>query len=300
MDLLQKQKTQSIIKKMDSWVQETIEAKELPTKPDLMLQLLQLTSDVNTFSSEVVDALAQNQVLAQSIIKNAKLKSIGGQVNSRQLQQSIQRLGYEFVQAEVEIDCLKRFAKCLRPLNKRDLMDDLRQSLRVAFIAQEIARKVEGEKSEHAFFAGLMHNIGKIIIGLRDSRSYEEIQKMSKRGMEEKAAELILLGFEHYELSAKMVEGWQLPSRVAAVVRYHEHLSQVKEDDKKLAVILKLSVYIAKALNDKSKTPLELYRKTRDIFKNLGIEAKEEVMAEEIKQTFIKILSYEDRVFMQI
>lgn len=300
--IIEQVKQKSSLKRVEDWVTETINSGSLPKRPDLMLKLLEMTSNVDTFSNDVVNTLALDEELSANIIRHARIKLDlrAKQISNKQLQLSIQRLGYDFVQGAIEVDCVKRFLKCLRPTNNQQLIAELRNSLRTAFIAKNIARIVGYSNHDYAFFAGLMHNMGKIIIGLREPRIQTEMHNMINRGMDEKSAELILVGVEHNEIGAKLVEAWELPSRISDVIRYHEHPSLLKdEESRKLGNILRLSKYIAAALNDKEKSPRSLVNKSGEYLRVLGKEESDETVLEIIKELYIKTLSMEDRVFTQ-
>ncbi len=297
--ILSQEKQRSSLKRIEDWVTESIASGSLPKRPDLMLKLLEMTASVDTFSNDVVNTLAQDEELSKNIIRHARLKldARAQLITTKQLQQSIQRLGYDFIQSTIEVDCVKRFLKCLRPSNNLELLNELRHSLRTAFIGKNIAKLVGYKEYDYAFFAGLMHNMGKIIMGLRDPRMLSEIRSMQARGMDEKSAELILMGFEHNEISAKLVEAWQLPAVISEVIRYHDHPSLVKEENRTLANILRLSKYIATALNDKEKSPRDLAPKVGEYLRILGKDMEDKALLEEIKELYIKTLSMEDQVF---
>lgn len=297
--ILNQEKQGSSLKRIEDWVAGSIASGSLPKRPDLMLKLLEMTSSVDTFSNDVVNTLAQDAELSANIIRHARLKldSRARLVSTKQLQQSIQRLGYDFVQSTIEVDCVKRFLKCLRPSNNSELIQELRHSLRTAFIGKNVAKLIGYKEYDYAFFAGLMHNMGKIIMGLRDPRLLNEVRNMQARGMDEKSAEIILMGFEHIEISAKLVEAWELPTVISEAIRYHDHPSLVTEGNRILANILRLSKYIALALNDKEKSPRSLAPKVGEYLRILGKDMEEKALLEEIKELYIKTLSMEDQVF---
>jgi HD-like signal output (HDOD) protein len=117
--------------------------------------------------------------------------------------------------------------------------------------------------------------------------------------MDEKSAELILMGFEHNEVSAKLVEAWALPALISEAIRYHDHPGLVKDEYRSLANILRLSKYIATALNDKDKSPRDLSIKVGEYLRILGKDMEEKALLEEIKELYIKTLGMEDQVFMK-
>jgi putative nucleotidyltransferase with HDIG domain len=75
---------------------------------------------------------------------------------------------------------------------------------------------------EHAFVAGLLHDLGKLLIVSAFPKEWRQLEDQALWQKSGVLAERELLGADHAELSALAVERWKLPSPVAdAVARHH-------------------------------------------------------------------------------
>jgi len=95
-------------------------------------------------------------------------------------------------------------------------------SVAVAFAARRLAIEVGVEPVEQAFVAGLLHDIGKLILSSRMEDAFDEVVALA----EERRAPLHeveneLLGFDHAELGAQVAAAWNFPPELEEAIRYH-------------------------------------------------------------------------------
>lgn len=102
-------------------------------------------------------------------------------------------------------------------------------ALRTAAAADLVARSVSGVDAQAMFAAGLLHEIGLLILLKVFGRPYGALVHPRYGTPELAAAERQALGFEHPELAGACLQRWQLPSSVALAVAWH---AQVVRDPK--------------------------------------------------------------------
>jgi len=93
-----------------------------------------------------------------------------------------------------------------------------------AILADTIAQNAEVNYPEGAFAAGLLHDVGKLLIAVALPSEFEQMLDMVEdTGREWSACEDAVLGFRHAELSGLVMERWNLPLEVQrAVTSHHE------------------------------------------------------------------------------
>src|SRR5260370_24222648 len=92
----------------------------------------------------------------------------------------------------------------------------------VAVLTDLLAQRIKVEYPEGAFVAGLLHDVGWLLIALALPEQYSKIMEM--RGSGERTVvdcELEVLGFTHPELSAEALSVWKLPDPIQNAVRDH-------------------------------------------------------------------------------
>jgi HD-like signal output (HDOD) protein len=97
-----------------------------------------------------------------------------------------------------------------------------RHSAAVAVLSDQIASRVMADCPEGAFVAGLLHDLGRLLIALGLPDEFARLMKLHEHS--EKSwtdCERELLGFTHAELSAKALVVWKFPEQVQIAVRDH-------------------------------------------------------------------------------
>jgi putative nucleotidyltransferase with HDIG domain len=105
-----------------------------------------------------------------------------------------------------------------------------------AVYADMLARKAAIRSADNAFTAGLLHDIGKLVIG----RFIEELTPESNWwAFGTAAAERELLGTDHCEVGREIAAKWELPALIAQACRWHhDPAADAPGLDKDLAVVI--------------------------------------------------------------
>ena len=116
-----------------------------------------------------------------------------------------------------------------------------RHSVRSAFAAEELWKCSEfDEEMNLAFVAGLLHDIGKILVNRALAAHTEEFYRfISDHQIAAYQAERTVLGFDHAEIGGDLMMKWvQSGALVAAVAGHHE---PAQSDNKKFASLIRLA-----------------------------------------------------------
>ncbi len=287
-------KTSSALKKLEEIINAT---KEFPSKQNLIYNLMNLTTDVTTFSTELINYLSQDNELAQQVIEKASLHARlpRTKITAQQLQQSIHKLGYGLVHNVVQDKIAKQLVKIYFQSEDETVKTLLKKSIRLSYIAKQLA-KIVGLPDTLVFFAGLYLHLGQTVLAMRDPRSTKEIRKMSAMGSDENSSALVLMGFTFGELGATMLESWDLPENLIDIVRNQAN-STVKVQNRKIASLLKFAEYINNTFADKKSSPMATWDKAYEFYTLLNHEITMEGWIEEIKLLYIQVLETEYSLF---
>jgi HD-like signal output (HDOD) protein len=106
-----------------------------------------------------------------------------------------------------------------------DLVDiDLfwRHGLYTGILSRNIAEKCHVLHSERLFVAGLMHNIGQLIIAYKLPKYYRAALMMAEeQGIPVYEAENAVFGFNHADVGAELMKSWSFPESHQFVARFH-------------------------------------------------------------------------------
>lgn len=117
----------------------------------------------------------------------------------------------------------------------------------VAVSAAVVAEEA-GQPKAVAFTAGLLHDIGKLVLASVEREPYA---RLCQRAKEQSAAltgmERSVIGIDHAELGGELMRRWNLPPDVVAAVRHH-HDSDVPRQYLKLIASVQVGDMIAHQL----------------------------------------------------
>ena len=232
---------------MSSELMEKIVRKidELPPMPSTILKAAELAKAPNASAKDLANVISLDQALTTKLLKwcNSPLYGLSNEVTS--VAQAVALLGNNAVK-NLAVACSSNqfFNQELEGymIEKDDLW---KHAIASASAAQIISSKKSPGVKDTAFTAGLLHDIGKIILSSYVKEGFGEIIKIVK---EEKVpfteAENRVLGFDHTEIGAKLAEKWKLPKDLVDAIRYHHNPSLLKEESK-LVLIVHISNAIA-------------------------------------------------------
>jgi putative nucleotidyltransferase with HDIG domain len=91
-----------------------------------------------------------------------------------------------------------------------------------ALTARIIAQRVLPSQAEHALLAGLMHDVGKLLMLQRHTDTYEKITRRgAQEGLESIVAEATEYPFDHTEVGQLIAERWNFSEDLTAAIRFH-------------------------------------------------------------------------------
>jgi HD-like signal output (HDOD) protein len=104
-------------------------------------------------------------------------------------------------------------------------------SLQVAGSAKRIS-KLEGQEpkaTEEAFTAGLLHDIGKLVLAVNLPDEYTEATRLAHSGLELSLAEHLVFGANHADVGGYLIGLWGLPVPVVEAVALHHAPSRATQ-----------------------------------------------------------------------
>jgi putative nucleotidyltransferase with HDIG domain len=104
-------------------------------------------------------------------------------------------------------------------LSPSELWDHL---MGVAVVSKKLGEALHPKIPSYTFTAGLLHDIGKVVLGTFGEVDPAPILELAQEEqIDLVAAEQQILGIDHAEVGARLLESWNLPAYLAEVVRWH-------------------------------------------------------------------------------
>jgi putative nucleotidyltransferase with HDIG domain len=244
----------------------------IPSLPAVYSELTAALRAETTSLAQIEAIVAKDMGMATKLLQLANSAFIGvhGRVSS--LRQAVSLIGVETVRTlTLSIHVFSRFDRNAAMAAR--LAELWEHSVHVATLAQRIAALQTGNKAiaEECFAAGLLHDVGKVILLGEKPKEYGEILTRLEReeAVSIDAVEVEVLGCSHAQLGAYLMSMWGLPtSLVHAVAFHHSPSAAIEENFSPLTAI-----HCADALAHR--TAEEYPHMDRGYLERLGLAGKE-------------------------
>lgn len=211
---------------------------DLPALPHVVVQVMELTEDPNSTAQDINDVLSQDQAMTAKVLKLANSAFYGFPRRIGTITDAIVLLGFKTIKSIVMAASVSDIlAKEMEgyALEPGELW---KHSQSVAMASRHIARKVKYYKLDLAYTAGLLHDIGKVILNNAMQESYHKvINVVMEKNIPFLDAELEVLGFSHAEVGARVAEKWNLPRDLVEAINYHHNPAEAKENKQLTALV---------------------------------------------------------------
>ncbi len=195
---------------------------QLPTLPGVAIQVLELTMQDEIDIDKLARLIETDPALTAKILKLVNRASHKLTRHITTVQQAISMLGLTTLRCSL-LGVITQEYITGENHHTRQLQKDIwTHSLVCAIGAQLIAEKTYPELRHEAFVAGIMHDIGKILIMLTLPDQFQAIQNEHSRDHSDLITlELNALNCSHTQVGKWLAQKWSLPQGLTEVIFYH-------------------------------------------------------------------------------
>lgn len=196
--------------------------KEVPAFPQTVLNILALLREPRSAASDVEREIMKDQGLTTKVLKMANSAYYGGRRKISTVVDATVLLGFDTIQSMVlAASVSKVMMKELKGYEyEREAL--WRQAQISAIVARVIAKKVKFHNPDLAYTAGLLKDVGKVILDDYVHDSYRQILKRIEEDYTPYVqAEEEVLGFNHGQVGAKIAERWNLSAELVEALEHH-------------------------------------------------------------------------------
>jgi putative nucleotidyltransferase with HDIG domain len=229
------------------------ETRDLPTLPVVAQRILTLTDDEETGTEQLAKIIATDQALTVRILSLANSAYYGHRRQISTLGQAIVVIGWIMLkQVSLSVLISKAFG---RGANRSMFW---RHSLMAANASAAAAKRSGAKDPETAYVAGLLHDIGKLILDTSLPTEYAQARrKVEQEKCSFVEAEQSVFQTDHVEVGAWMAERWQLPPElIEAIGSHHSPEKAIGPNAKLIAATYASNIIVATADHLSRKTNL--------------------------------------------
>ncbi len=232
------------------------EVQDIPTLHQVAWKVLKTISDKGSSVQDLEKLISRDQALTARILRVANSAFLGNDKQTLRVSEAILRLGTERLRSLVLSACIDGVCRS-RSLKNRSIWD---HALAVGLAADFLAIECSYADHEGAFVAGLMHDIGKLILDSHMPDQYQEVLDLVyNENLGFTAAERRVIGFDHTEIGTLVAKSWNLPPVLQEVVQmHHQPLSAALDRDLCAIVSLADGVCVKYGIGPSKRPDLDL------------------------------------------
>ncbi|MGH1461568.1 MAG: HDOD domain-containing protein [Neptuniibacter sp.] len=220
---------------------------KLPNVPEVVRQLIQQLNNPAADYGEIAEKVAQDQTLSLKILRLVNSAHFGLKRKISSIEQAVIMLGMVRLKTMVIASGLASSVKAVEGLELKKFWGE---SFRVAALAKWFAERETNVDPDIAFTAGLIHNIGCLLLHLTQPKHALAIQTLIEESNRSRSeAEVELLGFTSPEAGQALLDLWSFPSELGIAVCQQKDPTSFEEPSE-LAAVLNLACVVNAAIRN--------------------------------------------------
>ncbi|MCX6344138.1 MAG: HDOD domain-containing protein [Armatimonadetes bacterium] len=272
---------------------------DLPSMPATLARIIQVTNSPSATSEQLANVVKFDQSLSTKVLRLANSAFLGRRVKAATITEAVVTLGFSSIRN------LAASASVVEALFPRRMFvgfswrDMWTHSVTCAVSAEAIysAMGCRGS-SESAFVAGLLHDIGKLIIARAlPQRFLQVVSAVRDYNFEMIRAENNILSTTHYQIGGDLAKQWDFPEMLCAAIAHH-HSPEDALEYEELARAVYAANLLAKRLSKNYITGVSVNVSIKDVADAAGLDPRDiNMIIDQVKRRLLQcgdILSWGD------
>ena len=240
--------------------------------PQTALKILRIIQDGRHDINDVTEELARDQVLSAQTLKLCNSALFSGTLRIDTLKDAVLLLGQDMLTKSVITAAVEHYYNQTGTSGYSMCRGGLFfHAVGVATAAETLAEKSGKADPKQAYTAGLLHDIGKVVLDQFISESAPLLfRQLGNDNGNFLNTESKILGTTHCKTGAVLAKKWQFSNALTEVIRHH-HMPEGADEHKDLVAI----VYLADLLMEKFFTGVDREktqtRSLKAVFRRLGL-----------------------------
>lgn len=218
---------------------------DLPALPQITNRIIELTANPESTNQEICDLINMDQVLVAKVLKLVNSAYYGLPRKVATVSEAVAYLGMQTLRTLVVGASVYKTLAGLQKKPGGNYDEIWHHALACAVSSRMVAAELMIRQKDHAFTAGLLHDIGRIILITLFRDQYQQVYQLAEvRGCRLIDAEMEILETCHAEVGKMVAQKWNLPMILVDPIGYH-HEPFFDCDNQELVQIVYLGNIVA-------------------------------------------------------
>ncbi len=223
--------------------------RQLPTLPQALLELQKLLTLPNVSVEQVERVIRTDPALTANILRLANSAAFGLSRKVADVAQAVTLMGFKVL---TNLASTAAFSKAIPPEfpgYRLTAPQFLRHSFVVGVLSESLASALAQKTPGPYFTAGLLHDIGKLVLGTFVATHNQELcSRLESEQLSFVQVEREVLGVDHGQVAAWVGEHWHLPSELIAAAELHHLPDDAAPDVKPIVDVVHVADMTAHCL----------------------------------------------------
>ena len=256
-----------------------MEVSSFPSMPKAAVELRAVLKEDDVSIAEIENILRQDPGLSTNVLRLANSAHFGLSSKVGSLKQAVMLLGVKrFEQIAISACMNKTMDKAVEgyDLSPGELW---LHSIVVSTTAEALAKYFKIPDKNDVFTPALLHDMGKLILGKFVKKESKHIKSIVAKGESLVRAEYMVLGTDHAEIGALILNKWSFPLDIVNAVRWHHDPDRISTTEKRLkdpsmqSDIVYLSNLIFQSDGESDSGGEKFAKPSAEVLKRLGIKS---------------------------
>ncbi|MSR65246.1 MAG: HDOD domain-containing protein [Verrucomicrobiae bacterium] len=187
--------------------------------PCVVPQLLQLLNKPDADNNDIVKLISHDPSLTANVLRISNSAYFAAATSITSMDEAVARLGSQQVyRLVVAISGAMLLAP---PKNSGSTADELLDHSIATAVAAQLMAKDAGDDESLVFTAGLLHDLGKIVLAFVSNDFYKMFQDVESDQSALIEVERKLMGTDHAEIGGCILLRWNFPAELTSAVQFH-------------------------------------------------------------------------------
>ena len=256
----------------------------IPTFPENITTLMKMCSDSNTNIDKIVNIIKQDMSITSDVIKLSNSAGFVSNKRINDIKEAIIKIGLNNLKLILIAGNARKIIKS-RYKKFEEVWD---HCSKVAFYSRDLALrfKFQSDEVEGAYTAGLLHDIGKVILLAVDNEGMKKIADLvqNRELITATVLEEMSIGISHAEIGYLVSEKWNFPDFITDIAKYHHAPLNMSDEFKNVG----FCVYLANMIVGIESKKYSFYYMEDSVLDKFNIKDESELMriSESLKKNY--------------